>query len=70
MAVDGLAVAISVPTQILLVYHFGEDILGTLYKFKVYVGIVLGILLVYFLSKKFWERIRAGKIFPSKPSAK
>lgn len=61
MTVDGLAVLISVPTQILLVEHFGEEFLTWAYKFKVYLGIVLGIVLVYFLSKKFWERIRTPK---------
>ncbi|PIS10804.1 MAG: DedA family protein [Bdellovibrio sp. CG10_big_fil_rev_8_21_14_0_10_47_8] len=56
--VDGIAVLISVPTQILLVYHFGDPILATLYKFKVYVGITLAIIIAYMISKKLWQRMR------------
>jgi membrane protein DedA with SNARE-associated domain len=56
MVVDGVAVIISVPTQILLVYHFGEPILATLYKFKVYVGIGLLILLGYLAVKKLMQK--------------
>jgi membrane protein DedA with SNARE-associated domain len=56
LLVDGLAVLISVPTQILLVYHFGEPILGTLYKFKTYVGIGLGVALLIFIVRKLWVR--------------
>lgn len=61
LAVDGLAVAISVPTQILLVYHFGEPILHTLHKFKIYVGITLLIGLIYFFGKKIWHHYRTPK---------
>jgi membrane protein DedA with SNARE-associated domain len=44
--VDGMAAIISVPTQILLIYHFGEPILSTMAKFKFYfllalVGLIL-----------------------------
>ncbi len=59
--VDGLAVMISVPTQILLVYHFGEPILHAIHKFKVYLGIGLAIVAVYFIGKKIWEHYRGPK---------
>lgn len=59
MLIDGLAVLISVPTQILLVYHFGEPILATLYKFKTYVAVALGLALVYFIVNKLIKRLRA-----------
>lgn len=62
LLVDGLAVLISVPTQILLVYHFGEPILATFYKFKVYVGILLGIGLIYFLGHRLWLRFKATQV--------
>lgn len=54
--VDSLAVLISVPTQILLVYHFGEPFLGTLYKFKVYLGIGIGLLLIYLIIRRLLRR--------------
>lgn len=50
--VDGIAAMISVPTQILLLAHYGEHILGGLQKFKYVVFallIVIGI--VYFYKK-------------------
>ena len=56
--VDAFAVSISVPTQILLIDHFGNPILDALYKFKVYVAIAVGIGLIYFVSKKIWSHYR------------
>lgn len=56
--VDAIAALISVPTQILLIYHFGEPILATLYKFKSVVAILLGILLIYFVAHKLWLRFK------------
>lgn len=50
--IDGIAALISVPTQILLVYHYGESILTILYKFKVVVGIFIGLALIYWLVQK------------------
>lgn len=50
--VDGLAALISVPTQILLLAHYGEEILGVFKQFKVVIlsVLVLGAL-VYFYKK-------------------
>lgn len=64
LLVDGLAVMISVPTQILLVYHFGEPILGTLYKFKTYVGIALVVVIAGILIKKVWQKFFEAKTSP------
>ncbi len=58
LLVDSIAVLISVPTQILLISHFGEPILEALYKFKVYVAIALGAALIYFLGKKIWHHYK------------
>lgn len=51
--VDGFAALISVPTQILLIYRFGEPILHLLHKFKLW---IFGILIVFvlFLAFKKW----------------
>ncbi len=51
--VDGLAVAISVPTQILLIYKFGEPILATLSVVKFYVLGIGAIILCYYLIRRF-----------------
>ena len=59
LIVDGVAIMISVPTQILLVYHFGEPILATLYKFKVYVGALLGLILIYVIVHRLWQRFKS-----------
>jgi membrane protein DedA with SNARE-associated domain len=56
MLVDLFAVVISVPTQVLIVDHFGEEIIGTLYRFKTYVAITIGILLVLWALKKGWQK--------------
>lgn len=56
--VDAFAVLVSVPTQILLIYHFGEPILAALYKFKTYVGIALGIGLLYYLGHRLFLHYR------------
>ncbi|MEZ0390754.1 MAG: DedA family protein [Pseudobdellovibrionaceae bacterium] len=56
--VDALAVIISVPTQILLIYHFGEPIFATLYKIKTILGIVLGLILIYVIGHKLWLRYK------------
>ncbi|WP_409477515.1 DedA family protein [Pseudobdellovibrio sp. HCB154] len=50
--VDGIAAMISVPTQILILAHYGEDILGVLRKFKfVVLGLCVIALLVYLFMK-------------------
>jgi membrane protein DedA with SNARE-associated domain len=53
--VDGLAALVSVPTQILLIYHFGEPILVGLHKFKIILlGILLAVILLWLLRKLFF----------------
>lgn len=50
--VDGIAALISVPTQILILAHYGEDILGVLRKFKfVVLGLCLIALVIFVYSK-------------------
>lgn len=56
LLIDGLAVIISVPTQIYLMAKFGEDFLLTLKKFKMYFFIILFTIIFYFLFKKLKEK--------------
>ena len=51
--IDGIAALISVPTQILLLAHYGEPILKFLKQFKIVVLCLLAILLCIFLYKKY-----------------
>ena len=55
--VDGLAALISVPSQILLIYHYGESILKVIHEFKmVLLALIAGGIFVW-LVRKIWLRI-------------
>ncbi len=60
--IDGVAAAISVPTQILLIAHYGEPILIQMKKFKIFLiyALVAAILvfIAYKLRQKFREKFR------------
>lgn len=56
LMVDGIAALLSVPTQILLIAHFGDEILRSLRTFKVVLFSILGILLLYFLVKWLFKK--------------
>jgi membrane protein DedA with SNARE-associated domain len=61
LLIDGLAAAISVPTQIYLLAHYGEPILMKLRQFKLVVFGLIGLLLIYFLFKKIREKMLQKK---------
>jgi membrane protein DedA with SNARE-associated domain len=61
LLIDGLAAAISVPTQIYLLAHYGEPILMKLRQFKLVVFGLIGILLIYFLFRKIREKMLQKK---------
>ncbi len=54
--IDGIAALISVPTQILLLAHYGENILGFLKQFKLVVLCLLVVALFVFIYKKWFKR--------------
>lgn len=56
--IDGIAVLISVPTQVLLLAHYGEEILKTLKQFKIVVFCVLGVALIAFLAIRMRDKAR------------
>lgn len=62
MIVDGVAAAISVPTQILLVYHYGEEILSTMYKFKKYVAMIIAVIILFLLARKIYFYFKNRKL--------
>lgn len=51
--IDGIAAAISVPTQILLLAYYGDNILKFLKQFKIGVLVLIILFAIYFLYKKF-----------------
>ncbi|MFN7728261.1 MAG: DedA family protein [Bdellovibrio sp.] len=58
--VDGFAALISVPTQILLIYHYGEPILEALQKFKFVIFGALAVALVFFIVRKVYLRTQSS----------
>jgi membrane protein DedA with SNARE-associated domain len=54
--VDGFAALISVPTQILLFAHYGEEIYGAFQKVKYFVFAALAIFAVIYVYKKWTSR--------------
>ncbi len=62
VAIDGLAAAISVPTQIYLLAYFGEPILMQLQKFKIIIFSLLAILILFFVIRRLFFRPRPNII--------
>ncbi len=60
--IDGIAVLISVPTQVLLLAFYGEHILGALKQFKTVVFAILGVVLIAFIAIKLREKYRNRNI--------
>ncbi len=58
MAIDGFAVLISVPTQILLIGHYGHDILESLKTGKIYLLAALSVVALLFLGRWVYRRFR------------
>ena len=58
LMMDGLAAMISVPTQILLIYHYGEEILGVFKQFKIAILIIAAVAGVIWLARYIWLRAR------------
>ncbi|MBC7661980.1 MAG: DedA family protein [Chitinophagaceae bacterium] len=56
IAVDGIAAAISVPTQVLLVAFYGETILVYFRQFKLALLGFIALGLLYYLARKFWKK--------------
>jgi membrane protein DedA with SNARE-associated domain len=58
--IDGIAAAISVPTQILLLAYYGEPILKFLKQFKIIVLCFLVLVAMYFVYKKYFTKKAAA----------
>lgn len=56
MMIDGLAAAVSVPTQVYFVATYGEIILSKIAEFKVYAAIVLAIVACVYVVKKIYQK--------------
>lgn len=62
LLVDGFAAMISVPTQILLVAHYGQDIIDFLQKAKLFLFAGIGLFLIYWLFKKWLARKKTANV--------
>ena len=51
---DSFAAVISIPTQLVLIATYGEEILSSLFKVKTYLLAFIGCLIIYWLIKKIW----------------
>lgn len=56
LVIDGIAAAISVPTQIYLLAHYGEPILNKLRQFKLVVLAVFAVIVLYFVVKRIHKK--------------
>jgi len=57
--VDGIAACISIPTQILLIYHFGEPILQVFHEFKLWIfWIIVAVLAAILVKVLIWPRFK------------
>lgn len=57
IAIDGFAAVISVPSQILLIYHYGEQILTVIQKFKLVLLAIAAAALLVWVVRKIWRWI-------------
>jgi membrane protein DedA with SNARE-associated domain len=55
VTVDGVAALISVPTQVLLIYFYGQDILSLIYRFKIVLAILALFILGFLALKKIYS---------------
>jgi membrane protein DedA with SNARE-associated domain len=65
LVIDGLAALVSVPTQIFLVAHYGEDIIKQVKRFNAAIGIIVAIILIVFVTRKIIQHRRMKKSLPS-----
>jgi membrane protein DedA with SNARE-associated domain len=56
LAVDGTAALLSVPTQVLLVAYYGKEILENIKEFKIVIGVLIAIAIIYLLVKRFLRK--------------
>lgn len=53
---DGIATLISVPTQVLLIAHYGDVVLHALREFKLAIAAVLVLAIIVYVARKLWRR--------------
>jgi membrane protein DedA with SNARE-associated domain len=68
IAVDFLAAGVSVPTQVLLMSFYGEEILGELKRYKLIALAILATVLVVFIFRK-WREHRTQQALTTGPAA-
>lgn len=58
--VDGFSAVISVPTQILLIYHYGEPILAAIQKFKYGIFAAIAIAVMILIGQRMVKKARSN----------
>lgn len=62
ITVDGLAALISVPTQVLLVAYYGDVVLAQIKRFKIAIGVIIGLLILFWLVKRLYLYIQKKRV--------
>ncbi len=62
LLVDGLAALISVPTQVYLVATYGEIILEKIKEFKIVLGVIILLLLCFWLGQKTFKYFKQKRV--------
>jgi membrane protein DedA with SNARE-associated domain len=60
-AVDGTAALLSVPTQVLLLSFYGEEILGMIKQFKITLLVIFSIIITAYIARKIYIRRQIKK---------
>lgn len=60
--VDGLAALISVPTQVLLVANYGDVILDKVKQFKMALGVIILLVIAFWLGKKIIQHFKKKRV--------
>ena len=62
LIVDGFAALISVPSQVVLVAIYGEIILDKIAEFKIIIGIIILIIILFYVSKKIFQYYQRKRV--------
>jgi membrane protein DedA with SNARE-associated domain len=62
LIVDGFAALISVPSQVVLVAIYGEIILDKIAEFKIIIGIIVLIIILFYVSKKIFQYYQRKRV--------
>jgi membrane protein DedA with SNARE-associated domain len=59
--VDGVAALLTVPTQVMLMAYFGEQVLSLLKDIKITLLVIISVIFIVFIAKRLWARRNAAR---------